>query len=174
MKLVFQQNVSGQEKDSPLQVSGFGDIFFLERSSKKIEMDMKIVTKEQASFTELLENEEGIILDLQSLHYYTLNAAAVFLWKQIRTGSAVEVEELTASLVASFRISAETAEGDVRAYLGALENQGLIWYSDQASAAYGMELDSAVGCLPDYEPPQLQLSNPLTAAPSVEMVSAAA
>jgi hypothetical protein len=179
MKLVFSNNVSGEERlptSTPLNRT-----HFLERSSNNIEMDLKIVTKEQASFTELLENEEGIILDLQSLRYYTLNAAAIYLWKQIRTGSAVAFDELTASLAASFRISAEEAEADVRSYLSALESQGLIWYSEGPAPAYGMELDPAVGGLPEYEPPQLQLSNSLTLASTtddssasvVEMASAA-
>src|SRR5262249_16067790 len=124
-------------------------------------MDLKIVTKEQASFTELLDNEEGIILDLENLHYYTLNAAAVFLWKQIRTGTASTVEELTAAVATGFRINSDLAELDVRVFLDELEANGLISYSDTAIPFYGRELDSAAGGLPTYEPPQLQLSNSL-------------
>src|SRR5262245_32214203 len=124
-------------------------------------MDLKIVTKEQASFTELLDNEEGIILDLENLHYYTLNAAAVFLWKRMRTGSANTVEELATALATGFRINADLAELDVRVYLDELEANGLIWHSEIAAPFYGRELDSAAGCLPTYEPPQLQLSNSL-------------
>jgi hypothetical protein len=124
-------------------------------------MDTKIVTKEQASFTELLDNEEGIILDLENLHYYTLNAAAVFLWKHLRTGSAVRVEELCTSMSAGFRINAELAELDVRVFLDELEANGLIYYSDEAAPYYSRDLDAATGGLPTYEPPQLQLSNSL-------------
>jgi Coenzyme PQQ synthesis protein D (PqqD) len=124
-------------------------------------MDTKIATKEQASFTELLDNEEGIILDLETLHYYTLNSAAVFLWKQLRTGSAVTVEELCAALTAGFRINAELAELDVRVFLDELEANGLIYHSDHSSPYYSLDLDAAAGGLPGYEPPQLQLSNSL-------------
>jgi hypothetical protein len=124
-------------------------------------METKIVTKEQASFTELLDNEEGIILDLENLHYYTLNAAAVFLWKQMRTASANTVEELSAMLAAGFRINSDLAELDVRAFLDELVANGLVWYSDQSVPVYGREMDSAAGGLPSYEPPQLQLSNSL-------------
>src|SRR5262249_40115838 len=106
-------------------------------------------------------NEEGIILDLESLHYYTLNAAAIFLWKQLRTGSANTVAELTTAVATGFRINADIAELDVRVFLDELEANGLIWYSETAASAYGKELDSAAGGLPTYEPPQLQLSNSL-------------
>ena len=41
----------------------------------------KLMTKEQTSFTELLDNVEGIILDLDNLHYYTLNTTGLFVWK---------------------------------------------------------------------------------------------
>ena len=124
-------------------------------------MEMKIVTKEQASFTELLDNEEGIILDLENLHYYTLNAAAVFLWKQMRTGSATTVEELCTVMSTGFRINTDLAELDVRVFLDELEANDLIQYSDDPAPYYSRELDAATGGLPGYEPPQLQLSNSL-------------
>ncbi|MFN0086820.1 MAG: PqqD family protein [Blastocatellia bacterium] len=124
-------------------------------------MQTTIVTKEQASFTELLDNEEAIILDLETLHYYTLNAAAIFLWKHLRTGSANTLEELTISLATAFRINADLAELDTRAFLDELEGNGLISYLEGATPAYTNELDAASGCLPVYEPPQLQLSNSL-------------
>ena len=124
-------------------------------------MQTTIVTKEQASFTELLDNEEAIILDLETLHYYTLNAAAIFLWKHLRSGSANTVEELMASLAAAFRINADLAELDTRAFLDELESNGLISYLDGAAPVHANELDAAAGCLPAYEPPQLQLSNSL-------------
>jgi hypothetical protein len=124
-------------------------------------METKIVTKEQASFTELLDNEEGIILDLENLHYYTLNAAAVFLWKQMRTGSANTVDELSAAMARGFRVNADLAELDVRVFLDELEANGLVWRSDGSLPVYGRDLDAAAGGLPAYEPPQLQLSNSL-------------
>ncbi len=121
-----------------------------------------IVTKEQASFTELLDNREGIILDLENLHYYTLNAAAVFLWKQMRSGSADTVEALSDALSNSFNINADLAELDTRAFLDELEGNGLVSYAEFAVAANSRHLAAANGELPTYEPPQLQLSNSLT------------
>ncbi len=121
----------------------------------------KIVTKEQASFTELLDNAEGIILDLENLHYYTLNAAAVYLWKQLRSGSANTVESLTAALAESFNINADLAELDARAFLDELEGNGLVFYSDLGVTVSNRALAQVSGELPAYEPPQLKLSNSL-------------
>lgn len=121
----------------------------------------KIVTKEQASFTELFDNREGIILDLENLHYYTLNATAVFLWKKMRSGAANTVESLSESLSLSFNINADLAELDTRAFLDELEGNGLISYAECEAALRSRSLGSASGALPAYEPPQLQLSNSL-------------
>ncbi|MBS1786390.1 MAG: PqqD family protein [Acidobacteria bacterium] len=121
----------------------------------------KIVTKEQASFTELLDNTEGIILDLENLHYYTLNATAVYLWKQLRSGSSNTVETLAAALASSFNINADLAELDARAFLDELEGNGLVFYSDFGVTVSNRTLAEKNGELPAYEPPQLKLSNSL-------------
>lgn len=122
----------------------------------------KIVTKEQASFTELLDNQEGIILDMENLHYYTLNAAAVFLWKQLRSGAATTAPRLTEALSQAFAINADLAELDTRAFLDELEGNGLIQYADNDGGVYSKALANIQGELPAYEPPQLKLSNSLT------------
>src|SRR5215210_5076406 len=118
----------------------------------------KIVTKEQASFTELLDNQEGIILDLENLHYYTLNAAAVFLWKQMRSGSASTAEALSMALAKAFKIDADLAELDTRAFLDELEGNALIFHSE-FDTVINKSLAALLGDLPAYEPPQLKLSN---------------
>ena len=122
----------------------------------------KIVTKEQASFTELLDNQEGIILDLENLHYYTLNAAAVFLWKQMRSGSANTTESLSAALASAFKINADLAELDSRAFLDELEGNALVFQSQFDVTVINKALAATGGELPAYEPPQLKLSNSLT------------
>lgn len=124
--------------------------------------DMKIVTKERASFTELLDDREGIILDLGNLHYYTLNATAVFLWKLMRSGVASDVESLSGTLAGAFRINADLAELDTRAFLDELEGSGLIGYTESEVEIHNRAFAAASGELPAYEPPQLQLSNSLT------------
>jgi hypothetical protein len=131
-------------------------------------INTRIVAKEQASFTELIDDREGIILDLENLHYYTLNATAVFLWKRIRSDSAFATpESLSGALSDVFAVNADLAELDTRVFLDELECNGLIRYAEHdlgliAARATGKILSGSVDALPAYEPPQLQLSNSLT------------
>jgi hypothetical protein len=119
-----------------------------------------IRTKAQASFTELLDDREAIILDLENLHYYTLNAAAILLWKQLRGGAAQTAPALSAVLAESFGLTREEAERDTQAWLEEMARNGLIAYTAEAApppAAVARPAD-----LPPYETPQLKLSNSLT------------
>jgi|GEM_PF-424246 len=122
----------------------------------------KVVIKEQASFTELLDHREAIILDLENLHYYSLNAAASFLWKQLRARAVHTAESLSAALAAAFGINAGQAASETHAWLNELEQYGLISY-----AALGVEEKLAnpgtptTEPLPPYAPPLLKLSNSL-------------
>jgi hypothetical protein len=125
-------------------------------------MTSNIVTKEQTSFTELLDDQEGVILDLENLHYYTLNAAAVFLWKRLRSAAASSVEELSDALSGAFKISRRLAELDTQAFLDELESNDLIAYSDKRGAALAVQFSATVATFSGYEPPQLKISNSLT------------
>ncbi len=121
----------------------------------------KFVTKEQTSFTELLDQQEAIILDLDNLHYYTLNAAASFLWKQLRAGATVE--GLSTALSAAFQINAEPAELDTRAFIDDLTRYGLISSAALEAGEKARGSEAAVTeMLPAYQPPQLKVSNSLS------------
>ncbi|MGH9800447.1 MAG: PqqD family protein, partial [Blastocatellia bacterium] len=100
--------------------------------------------------------------DLENLHHYTLNAAAVYLWKQLRSGSANTVESLTAALSSSFGINDDLAELDTREFLAELNSNGLIFHSEFGLTVSNKALAATNGELPAYEPPQLTLSNSLT------------
>lgn len=120
-----------------------------------------IHTKAQASFTELLDDREAIILDLENLHYYTLNAAAILLWKQLRGGAAQTPAALSNLLAAAFNLSAEQADDDTQAWLTEMARNGLVTFAADAPhvAAKAAVLPAN---LPPYEAPQLKLSNSLT------------
>lgn len=122
----------------------------------------KIVTKEQTSFTELLDNVEGIILDLDNLHYYTLNPTGLYVWKQLRSGACQTREELCGSISGAFGVRPADILVEVDRFLEELEGNGLVYRAanDQSSAVL-----QAVGSdptLPTYEAPRLKLSNSLT------------
>lgn len=120
----------------------------------------KLLTKEQTSFTELLDNVEGIILDLDNLHYYTLNSTGLFIWKQLRSGLSQTREQLCDALSQSFNHSADAVSGDLAIFLEELEGNGLIHEATTESKINGAVTVS--GTLPAYEAPRLKLSNSLT------------
>jgi hypothetical protein len=125
--------------------------------------NQKIVTKEQASFTELLDDQEAIILDLENLHYYTLNAAAIVLWKRLCTGAAQTATALTAALQKAFGLNPEQAELDARDFLAQLSRNGLIEFvTGELGASSTAASFASSDDLPAYTPPQLKLSNSLT------------
>ncbi len=123
-------------------------------------MQQTIAPKAQASFTELQEDREAIILDLENLHYYTLNAAAILLWKNLRAGAAHTAESLSAALAQAFRLDPAQAERHTRDWLTELARYGLIEYRKAQTAAARALLPGAE--LPPYEAPHLRLSNALT------------
>ena len=89
----------------------------------------RYVTKEQASFTELIDHQESILLDLENLHYHSLNAAATLLWKHLRSGSATSVEELSDKLAAAFDLTANIAELDTRQFIQELLQNHLVAFT---------------------------------------------
>ncbi len=124
------------------------------------QIQQAITPKAQASFTELQDDREAIILDLENLHYYTLNAAAILLWKNLRAGAAHTAETLSAALAQAFRLDPVQAELHTRDWLAELTRYGLIEYRKvQTAVARTLVPD---GELPPYEAPQLRLSNSLT------------
>lgn len=120
----------------------------------------KFLTKEQTSFTELLDNVEGIILDLDNLHYYTLNSTGLFIWKQLRSGLSQTSEQLSEALSQSFSQSPDAVASDLMIFLEELEGNGLIHESVVEGPVNGSVTVS--GTLPSYEAPRLKLSNSLT------------
>ncbi|MFN7949605.1 MAG: PqqD family protein [Blastocatellia bacterium] len=122
----------------------------------------KLIPNEQASFTELLENQEGIILDLENLHYYTLNASAIFLWKQLRGRVAHTAETLSAALAGAFAINRAQAEADTRAFITELRQYGLVSTLPlSARDTLAKVTEVSVTGLPAYAAPQFSLSSSL-------------
>jgi hypothetical protein len=120
-----------------------------------------ILTKEQTSFTELLDNVEGIILDLDNLHYYTLNSTGLFIWKQLRSGACQTASQLTAAMAGAFGLAPAVIERDLETFIEELEGNGLITRSLSEIGAANAKA-AVADSLPKYEAPRLKLSNSLT------------
>lgn len=121
-----------------------------------------IVTKEQTSFTELLDNVEGIILDLDNLHYYTLNSTGLFIWKQLRSGASRTQDHLAEEMTRAFGLPQVVIERDLQAFLGELEGNGLITRSYDGVVDRAVRTEESGTRLQSYEAPRLNLSNSLT------------
>ncbi|MFN7931392.1 MAG: PqqD family protein, partial [Blastocatellia bacterium] len=119
----------------------------------------RFVTKEQASFTELIDHQESILLDLESLHYYSLNAAATLLWKHLRAGSANAVTELSQQLATAFQLAPSTAELDTRQFLTELLHHQLITGTEETVTSISSFAFPTAEDLPSYEPPAVKTSN---------------
>ena len=119
----------------------------------------QFVTKEQASFTELIDHQESIILDLENLHYYSLNAAATLLWKHLRSGSATTIEQLSGKLATAFALSTETAELDTRQFVEELMQEHLLSATEEdvmGRTAFSFPTPNE---LPAYESPVVKSSH---------------
>ena len=77
-----------------------------------------------------LPDETGVILHLDKKFYFTLNAAAVVVWKRLADRAVVDAdktaEALAAHLTTVFEVDEPTARADVDALLDELQREGLV------------------------------------------------
>lgn len=116
-------------------------------------------TKEQASFTELIDHQESVLLDLESLHYYSLNAAATLLWKHLRAGSANSATELSHRLATAFQLAPTTAEADTQQFIDELLHHQLIAVTDEPVTGLSTFVFPTTNELSAYEPPAVKTSS---------------
>jgi hypothetical protein len=72
-----------------------------------------------------LEDGTGVVLNLQTKFYHTLNPTAVTLWKALDAGVGTE-RELAAKLVGEFEVEEPQSLADVAAALSEFEREGLL------------------------------------------------
>jgi hypothetical protein len=72
-----------------------------------------------------LEDGTGVLLNLDTKFYHTLNATAVELWKALEAGARTE-HELAGKLVSEFEVDEATALADVVTALAEFERDGLL------------------------------------------------
>lgn len=75
-------------------------------------------------FTPLVDGD-GVLLDLDTKFYFTLNRAGTAVWKQLSLG-AQTVDALVESVVESFDVDPDTARSDVEALLAELRAESLL------------------------------------------------
>ena len=67
----------------------------------------------------------GVLLDLATKFYFTLNETGVFLWKTLVSHGTATGGTLATALVTEFEVDTETARVDVAAVLDELVRAGL-------------------------------------------------
>jgi hypothetical protein len=78
----------------------------------------------QVLLTELGDGT-GVLLHLGTKFYYTLNETGVVVWKALVDGQA-SLDGLASQLAERFRVTTESARGDVSALLDELEAEHLV------------------------------------------------
>ena len=84
----------------------------------------RIILRSQCLLTEL-EDGSGVVLNLDTKLYYTLNLTAVEVWKALAAGAA-DASEVAEHLCSSFDVERGVVEGDVRSVLKTMLHEGLI------------------------------------------------
>lgn len=69
-------------------------------------------------------DEDTVILDTASGRYFSLEGVGSTLWRALQEPRSFD--ELLATILAAYDVGVETAERDVRALLGSLEEAGLV------------------------------------------------
>ena len=74
-----------------------------------------------------MKDGTGVLLDLRSKFYFTLNETGVAVWKMIAAGEAVEPRALAERIARDFDApSVEVVESDVKALVEELTAEGLL------------------------------------------------
>ena len=69
-------------------------------------------------------DDEGILVDLESGYYFSLNPVGLFIWD--RCNGDFEIEEIVEGLVEEFEVEDAIARRDLEAFLGELNQQKLV------------------------------------------------
>jgi hypothetical protein len=83
------------------------------------------VPNPQVLFTEL-DDGTGVLLNVDTKFYYSLNRTAAFVWKNISSGAARTAPALAQKLTEAFRVELAAAERDVAAVVDEMIADGLL------------------------------------------------
>jgi hypothetical protein len=80
---------------------------------------------QRALLTELGDGT-GVLLDLDSNFYFTLNETAIFVWKLLAGKAAPSPDEIAVLLSREFEVDVAAARGDVDGVLEMLKREKLV------------------------------------------------
>jgi Coenzyme PQQ synthesis protein D (PqqD) len=78
-------------------------------------------------------DEEGVLVDLDSSTYFTLNSVGLFIWD--RCSGEFYPDEIVDGIAEEFEVEVDTARQDLESFLGSLAERGLIDYVEEPEVA---------------------------------------
>ncbi|HKP85839.1 MAG TPA: PqqD family protein [Blastocatellia bacterium] len=86
---------------------------------------MRIEKSSQTVFTPLADGS-GVLLNLDTLFYYSLNRTGSILWQQIETGDALTLDDLLRSTCETFDVDEPSARPLISEFIEKLEQFKMI------------------------------------------------
>lgn len=68
-----------------------------------------------------LDDGTGVLLNVDTLFYYSLNRTAVILWKEIEANKSISADDLVPALCERFDVDGESASREIAAFVEKLE-----------------------------------------------------
>ena len=87
--------------------------------------DPRYCASDRALLTELGDGT-GVLLDLDSNFYFSLNETAIFVWKVLAASEPVSRDQIAERLSRDFEVDVVQAGGDVDAVLDVLRRERLV------------------------------------------------
>lgn len=86
---------------------------------------MRIEKSSPTVFTPL-DDGTGVLLNLETLIYYSLNPTGVALWKHIEAEKSITIDDLVRETCDRFDVSVETAQREIDAFVQHLQQFKII------------------------------------------------
>lgn len=84
------------------------------------------IEKSPSTVFNLLEDKTGVLLNLDTLVYYSLNRTGAAIWQRIENGKQVTLDELTLYVCEQFAIDEPSARQHTRAFIDRLSELKMI------------------------------------------------
>jgi hypothetical protein len=85
-----------------------------------------VVEKLSSAVYTPLDDGTGVLLNLETLVYFSLNRTAAAVWQQIEAHKSSSFDELTALVCEKFDVSANTAHQEIVSFVRRLEQLGVV------------------------------------------------
>jgi coenzyme PQQ synthesis protein D (PqqD) len=85
-----------------------------------------VVEKLSSAVYTPLDDGTGVLLNVETLVYFSLNRTAATVWQKIEAQKSPSFDDLTATLCQKFDVSANTARQEIDSFVRRLEQLGVV------------------------------------------------